>query len=344
MEKERESGFKQLLAKSMPTIRYAGKRILTLLPVALGIAFILFMVIEQMPGDPAAALMDPEKPWDQDLYIAIQRQLGVDGPLHIKFFRWLTNLAKGNFGYSTMFGGQPIGPHIATAIGNTFRVNLVGYIIALALALVIGIKAAVDRRSFFDNFWTVFSLIGISMPSFFFAMILIFVFVINLGWLPFNGMISPNLPKDATQWMIYKNMAYHMVLPVTVVALTSLPGLFRYIRNSMLEVLNQDYIRTARSKGLKDKVVIYRHAFRNALIPIVTVVGSMIPGLFSGSVIVEGIFVYPGIGQLLIRAINMRDRNVVVVLLVFFAVLQLLANLLVDLTYSLVDPRIRVGE
>ncbi len=343
MAQERDSGFKRFLAKSMPTIRYAFKRILVLIPVAIGIGFILFLIIEQMPGDAAYALMDPEKPRDEALYQAIRQQLGLDGPLLVRFYKWFLNLLKGNFGYSTITGGKPIGPHIARAIGATFRVNLFGYILAIALSLVIGIKAAVDRRSVFDNFWTVFSLIGISMPSFFFAMILIFIFVINLGWFPFNGMISPSLPANASQWVIYKNMLHHMVLPIAVVTLGSLPGLFRYVRNSMLEVLNQDYIRTARSKGLKDKTVIYRHAFRNALIPIVTVVGSMLPGLFSGSVVVEGIFVYPGVGELLIRAINMRDRNVVMVLLVFFAVLQLVGNLVVDLTYALVDPRIRVG-
>ena len=344
MEKEKDSGFKQFLAKTMPTIEYALKRILYLIPVAIGIAFVLYLIIEQMPGDPARALMDPEKPFDQGLYEAIQRQLGVDGPLPVRFYKWFTNLLKGNLGYSTMLGGRPIGPYIGTAIAATFRVNLIGYILAIALALVVGIKAAVDRRSAFDNFWTVFSLVGISMPSFFFAMILIFFFVINLGWFPFSGSISPSLPADSSQLVIYKDMLRHMVLPVAVVTLGSLPGLFRYIRNSMLEVLNQDYIRTARSKGLKDKVVIYRHAFRNALIPIITVVGSMLPGLFSGSIIVESIFVYPGVGQLLNRAISMRDRNVVMVLLVFFAVLQLVANLVVDLSYALVDPRIRVGE
>lgn len=343
MEKEKDSGFKQFIAKSMPTITYAFKRILYLIPVAIGIAFVLFVIIEQMPGDAARALMDPEKPFDPALYAAIQKQLGLDGPLLVRFYRWFTNILKGNLGYSTMIGGRPIGPYIAKAISATFRVNLIGYILAIALALIVGIKAAVDRRSVFDNFWTVFSLIGISMPSFFFAMILIFIFVINLGWFPFGGSLSPTLPTDASKFVIYKNMLHHMVLPITVVMLGSLPGLFRYIRNSMLEVLNQDYIRTARSKGLKDKVVIYRHAFRNALIPIITVIGSMLPGLFSGSITVEAIFTYPGIGQLLNRAIQMRDRNIVMVLLVFFAVLQLISNLVVDLSYAVVDPRIRVG-
>ncbi len=342
MEKEKDSGFRQSIAKSWPTIQYGIRRILYLIPVALGIAFVLYVIIEQMPGDAARALMDPEKPYDAALHEAIKRQLGLDGPLPVRFYRWLTNLLQGNLGYSTMLR-RPIGPVLVTAIGATFRVNLVGYFLAIAAALVIGIKAAVDRRSGFDNFWTVFSLIGISMPSFFFAMILIFIFVINLGWFPFNGSISPTLPADASKFVIYKDMLHHMVLPIAVVTLGSLPGLFRYIRNSMLEVLNQDYIRTARSKGLKDKVVIYRHAFRNALIPIVTVIGSMLPGLFSGSIVVENIFVYPGVGQLLIRGINMRDRNVVMVLLVFYAVLQLVSNLIVDLSYALIDPRIRVG-
>ncbi len=344
MEKEKDSGFKGFLSRSMPLIRYTVKRIFYLIPVALGIAFILFLIIDKMPGDAAAALMDPEKPRDPVLYEAIRRQLGLDGPLVVRFFKWLFNLMKGNFGYSTLAGPNPVGPFIGEAIKNTFRVNLIGYVIAIIISLIVGIKAAVDRRSLFDNFWTVFSLIGISMPSFFFAMVLIFIFVINLGWFPMNGMSDPTINlATASQWVIWKDMLWHMILPIAVVVLGALPGLFRYVRNSMLEVLNQDYIRTARAKGLKDKTVIYRHAFRNALLPIITVIGSMLPGLFSGSITVESIFVYPGVGQLLNKALNVRDRNIVTLLLVFFAVLQLIANLVVDISYALVDPRIRVG-
>lgn len=343
MEKEKDSGLQQFLARYMPMIRYTVKRILQLIPVAIAIAFILFVIIEQMPGDAAFALLDPEEPFDQALYEAIKKKLGLDGPIHIRFVRWLGNILQGNFGYSILAGNKPIGPFMLTAIKNTFYVNLIGYIIAIIVAIIVGIRAAVDRRSFFDNFWTVFSLIGISMPSFFFAMILIFIFVINLKLFPFNGMISPNLPPTASDWVRFKDIIWHMILPISVVTLGSLPGLFRYVRNSMLEVLNQDYIRTARSKGLKDKTVIYRHAFRNALIPIVTVIGSMLPGLFSGSITVEAIFVYPGVGQLLNKAISSRDRSVTIALLVFFTVLQLISNLLVDISYALVDPRIRVG-
>ncbi len=343
MEKEKDSGLQQFLARYMPIFRYTIKRILQLIPVAIAIAFILYVIIEQMPGDAAMALMDLEEPFDQALYDAIRARLGLDGPLHIRFLRWFSSILKGDFGYSTLAGKKAILPFMAQAVKNTFRVNLIGYIIAIVIAIVVGIKAAVDRRSVFDNFWTVFSLIGISMPSFFFAMVLIFIFVINLGWFPFNGMVSPNLPTNITEWGIIKDMIWHMVLPIAVVTLGSLPGLFRYVRNSMLEVLNQDYIRTARSKGLKDKTVIYRHAFRNALIPIVTVIGSMLPGLFSGSITVENIFVYPGVGQLLNKAISSRDRNVTIALLVFFTVLQLISNLIVDISYALVDPRIRVG-
>ncbi|NLC33905.1 MAG: ABC transporter permease [Erysipelothrix sp.] len=343
MNDEKDSRFKVFLGKTMPTIEYTVRRLLYLIPVAIGISFILYLIIDQMPGNPAAALMDPDKPYDLALLKAIEKQLGLDGPLHVRYYKWLVNLLQGNFGYSTLVGGGAVGPYIAKAVMNTFRVNLIGYILAIVVALIVGIKAAVDRRSLFDQFWTVFSLVGISMPGFFFAMILIFIFVINLGWFPMNGMGSASLPSDASQWVVFKDMLYHMFLPVMVVFLGALPGLFRYVRNSMLVVLNQDYIKTARAKGLKDKTVIYRHAFRNALLPIVTVIGSMMPGLFSGSITVEAIFVYPGVGQLLNRAINSRDRNVTMVLLVFFAVLQLIANLIVDVSYALIDPRIRVG-
>lgn len=347
MEKEKDSGLKGFLSRSMPMIRYIIKRILYLIPVALGIAFILYLIIDRMPGDAVAAMIDPETTSAAEieaLKAAMRIKLGLDGPLYERFFKWLWNLMQGNFGYSTLAGPNPVGPFIGEAIKNTFRVNLIGYILAIIIALIVGIKAAVDRRSVFDNFWTVFSLIGISMPGFFFAMVLIFIFVINLGWFPMNGMIDPSInTATASTWVIWKDMLWHMVLPISVVLLGALPGLFRYVRNSMLEVLNQDYIRTARAKGLKDKTVIYRHAFRNALLPIITIIGSMLPGLFSGSITVESIFVYPGVGQLLNTAIFKRDRNVVMLLLVFFAVLQLISNLVVDVSYALVDPRIRVG-
>lgn len=235
---------------------------------------------------------------------------------------------------------MPVKDVIPGFIKNSFILNVFVYIFAFLISIPIGIITAVKQYSKTDNFWSAFSIIGISMPTFFFGLLLIYFFAVKMDLFPISGMMT--VGSKATGLAKVKDTLHHMVLPGTVLIIGSLASLVRYTRTSMLEVINQDYIRTARSKGLEEKVVIYKHAFRNALIPIITIVGFMIPGLFSGAVMLETVFNWPGIGRRLIEAVNLRDYNLMMALNMFFAILTLLGNLLADIGYALVDPRIKV--
>ena len=222
--------------------------------------------------------------------------------------------------------------------------NVVALIIGIALSIPIGIRQAVKKFSKFDNFWTVFSLLGVSVPTFFFALLLVFYIAIPTGALPVSGM------RDASMALIgYDNIfqeiadvAVHMILPVTVLAFSNFATFSRYVRSAMIDVINQDYVRTARAKGLKEKVVIYRHAFKNAMIPLVTLLGLYIPSLFSGAMILESVFAWPGLGKILVDAITNQDQAIMQACLLFSAILMVLGNLLSDVLYSVVDPRVKV--
>ncbi|GKX29277.1 peptide ABC transporter permease [Vallitalea longa] len=335
-----ESDYKKpsFLEKYSPLIKYILKRLLLIIPVILIISFFIFSIVEFMPGDPLNAFLNPEQLTGTPEEIEQKRlfftqKLGLNDPFIVRFFRWWKQLLSGEFGYSVI-KNRPVKEFIGEHILNSFKANLLGFALAFVLSIVIGIKSAVKKNSIFDKFFTVFSIAGISLPRFFLAMLLIFLFSITLKWLPISGMTDP---------MGYRPDFQYYILPVLVITLAELAFLLKYVRNSMLEVLKQDYIRTARAKGLSEKVVIYRHAFRNALIPIVTLLGANIPLLFSGSIIVEKIFVWPGIGNLINDSYKFRDRSVLIVALIFFALLTLLGNLMQDVGYSLVDPRIREG-
>lgn len=318
--------------------KYIGKRILLIIPVLFIISIIIFTMIEFMPGDPLNAFLNPENLTGTVEEVMVKRaywteKLGLNDPFPVRFVRWWGHLLKGEFGHSIV-KNQAVNKFIGKHIYNSFVLNVYSFIFAFAIAIVVGIKSAVKKYSMFDNFVSVFSIIGISLPSFFMAMLLIFGFAVKLQLLPFNGMLDPLGIRPT--WTYY-------VLPVAVITLGSLASLVKYVRNAMLEVLKQDYIRTARAKGLAEKVVIYKHAFRNALIPVITLVGFWIPGLFGGSIIIERIFVWPGIGNLMNQAYQFKDRSVLVIVLVFYALLTLLGNLFMDVGYSLADPRIREG-
>lgn len=326
------------LEKYSSLIRYILKRLLICIPVLLIISLVIFTIVEFMPGDPLNAFLNPEQITGSPEEIMQKREffikkLGLDDPFFIRFFRWWKHLFQGELGYSVI-KNKPVKDFIGRYIYNSFKVNIIGFVIAFFLSIIIGIKSAIKKNTFFDKFWTVFSIMGISLPRFFIALLLIFIFPIILGVLPISGMQDPIGIRPGYQYFI---------LPTLVIILGLLAPLIKYVRNAMLEVLKQDYIRTARAKGLSEKVVIYRHAFRNALIPIVTLLGSYIPWLFGGSIIVEKIFVWQGIGLLINESYTFRDRSVLIITLVFFAVLTLIGNLLQDVGYSLVDPRIREG-
>ncbi|SHH95956.1 ABC transporter permease [Sporanaerobacter acetigenes] len=318
-------------------LKYILRRLLHMIPVILIISIVIFGIVKMAPGDPVGTNLDPKATAEQRA--AERARLGLDKPLPVQYWNWLTRSVKGDFGDSYIYK-KPVSDVVPNFIWNSFLLNIVDFILAFLISIPIGIICAVKQYSKTDNFWTVFSIIGISMPSFFFGLLLIYIFSVKLNAFPINGMVTPG--KNAAGWAHIKDVMHHIFLPALVLVIGSMASLVRYTRTSMLEVINQDYIRTARSKGLSEKVVIYKHAFRNALIPIMTIIGFWIPGLFSGAVILETTFVWPGIGNVMMDAISARDYNLIMALNMFFALLTLLGNLLADIGYALVDPRIKV--
>jgi len=325
-------------------LKFLGKRLLNLIPVMLIITIILFLLLQLMPGDPVSAYLGQGSKTTPEQQQMIREQLGLDKSPVVQYFNWLGRTLKGDFGSSLKFR-KPVSDVIGDYIWNTFILNIVSMVLAFAIAIPVGIKSAVKKYGAFDNFWTVFSLVGVGMPSFFFALLMIFFIAVpSNGAIPLNGMRTPVMAAVGYDSFMAEviDIAKHMILPVIILTILSLAGLIRYVRNSVIEVINQDYIRTARSKGLKEKVVIYRHAFRNALIPIVTLVGMYIPSLFGGAILLETVLLWPGIGNILYTSVMGRDIWVVMAANTFYAVLMVIGNLVSDMSYALVDPRVKV--
>ena len=324
-------------------LKYILRRFLHLIPVMIVISIAIFGIMELMPGDAVQAYLGVGSGVSVAQQQQIKEQLGLDGNVVERYINWLGRTLRGDFGRSIL-QRAPVADIIGVSVWNTFILNFFGMIFAFAISIPVGIRSAVNKYSHFDNFWTVFSLVGVSMPSFFFAMILIFFVGIPLG-LPLTLMRDPMsvVRGYPSLWAEFIDVGKHMIMPLTVLIISSLASLTRYVRNATLEVINQDYIRTARSKGLSEKVVIYKHAFRNALLPIVTLLGSWIPALFGGSLILETIFRWPGIGNTLFQAIFKQDTSLVMAINIFYAMLMLAGNLLADISYALVDPRVKVS-
>ena len=320
--------------------KYICKRILILIPVLIAITIILFGINKMMPGDPVRAMLPTTLKAEQyeNAYNAMREKLGLDKSLPEQYFRWVTNMLHGEFGWSSK-NNRPVADVVAEPIRNTVILNIGVIILELGIAIPVGIRCAVKRGKFYDNFWQVFSLITWSMPSFFIALCLLYIFAAKLNWLPFGGMPNASLTSG---WAYYSDWLRHLVLPVVVLSLISIASSIRIVRNAMIDALSQDYIRTARAKGLREKTVIYSHAFRNALIPVSTVVVATVFSLFAGSTITETIFAWNGIGKVLIDAINARDTMLVSTMNTFFALVSVTAVLVSDIVYGLIDPRVRL--
>lgn len=320
-------------------IKFLFKRILHMIPVIFIISLVIFGMVKAMPGDPLNAYVGQGVELTAEKREQLEDMLGLNAPLPIQYGKWVTRMVTGDFGESITYK-KPVREVIRPFIWNSFILNVGGFILAFLISIPVGIWSAVKKYSHFDNFWTVFSLIGVCMPSFFFGLILISIFAVKLRLFPMNGMVTPG--QNSVGFARVLDIGKHLVLPMAVVTFSSLASLVRYVRNAMLEVIKQDYIRTSRSKGLSEKVVIYKHAFRNALIPIITLIGFYIPLLFGGSTILETIFIWPGIGKELYAGVMSRDYNLVMALNMFFALLTLLGNLLADIGYAVADPRVKV--
>lgn len=320
--------------------RYIIKRFISLIPVILIVSIMLFGLTKMMPGDPAKHMINPGLKAEQfnAAYKAMRKKLGLDDSYFVQYFRWIANTAKGDFGWSSLYN-RPVRDAVAGPMKNTIILNILVIILDLGITIPIGILCAVKRGSFFDRFWAVFSLATYSMPSFFVALTLIFFIAITLKLLPAGGMPISAYGKD---FSYYVSWLKYMALPAITLVIIGLAGTIRYVRNAMLDALSEDYIRTARSKGLSEKVVIYSHAFRNALIPISTIFIWTIFSLFSGAAITETIFAWDGIGRVLVRAVSNRDIMLVCTMNMFFSLLSIAANFVADLTYGFIDPRIKL--
>ncbi|MFN8512266.1 MAG: ABC transporter permease [Chloroflexia bacterium] len=313
--------------------RYLVRRVLGAIPLLFGISFLVFMLVNATPGNPFGELILNPGTRPQDVQ-ALKEAYGLDKPLPVRYFYWLGKVVRGDLGQS-LVDFRSVRSSIFQRLPNTLKLTLAAFCLAILFSIPVGVYCAVRRNSIFDYVATVLSVAGVSIPTFWFGLMLILLFAVQLGWLPTGG-VRPT-KGDATLLIQLK----HLIMPAFVLAITEIAGWTRYIRGQMLEVIRQDYIRTAKAKGLKERVVIFRHALRNALLPLVTLFGLTIPNFFSGALITETIFAWPGIGLLTFEAAVKRDYPVIMGTVMFSATMVILGNLLSDIGYSLLDPRIK---
>jgi len=309
----------------------------------LAITVLAFAVIHLAPGEPIVLQQELQTTQSPQQKQTLRELYGLDKPLHVQYWTWLNRLVRVDLGRSFSPDGLPVWEKIRERIPVTLSLNLAEVCLIYLTAVPLGVFAAVRRHTLFDRLTTVFVFIGFATPDFWLALLLMILFGVQLGWLPISGLRSLNweyLAPAAQLW----DLASHLILPIFIGAFGGLAGLSRFMRGSMLEVIRQDYIRTAQAKGLPERVVVYKHALRNALLPIVTILGLSLPGLIGGSVIVESVFAIPGMGQLAVQSVFARDYPVVMGLLTIGAGLTLLGNRLADVCYGIVDPRIRVAR
>ncbi|HEV8437341.1 MAG TPA: ABC transporter permease [Methylomirabilota bacterium] len=321
---------------------FALRRILLSIPLLVGITFVSFLVISLAPGGPLDFLTPEDPNASPEVKQKLSQEFGLDQPVYIQYWRWLTRVVRLDFGRTFLPDGKPVLTKIGERLPITLLLNVVEMLIILGLAVPMGVLSATRQYSLYDKVTTIFVFVGFATPDFWLALLLMFLFGVQLGWLPISGLRSLSweyLPFWQQQW----DFVGHLILPIVVATFGGLAGFSRYMRQSMLEVIRQDYIQTARAKGLSERAVIAKHALRNALLPVVTILGLSLPGLIGGSVIIETIFAIPGMGQLMVQSVFSRDYPVVMGNLVIVAVLTLVANLVADIAYGLVDPRIRLG-
>jgi peptide/nickel transport system permease protein len=322
---------------------YVLRRLLGAIPLLLGIATIIFFVLYLAPGDPTAFYFSPNIP--PEVMEQIRRNLGLDQPLVVQYFRWLTSFFRGDFGYS-FAQARPVSDILREAMPNTLILTGTALVLVFLVGVLVGVVQAVRQYSIFDSASSVISLFFYSMPSFWLGLMLMLVFSLiahQSGWpiaLPATGMTSIDYEFMPFGERVL-DRAVHLILPVATLTLALAAGVARYTRGQMLEVVRQDYIRTARAKGVPERQVILRHALRNSLLPVITLLGLYLPFLFSGAVFIEVIFAWPGMGRIIVDAILQRDYPLVMATSFLFAVIVVVGNLVADVLYAVADPRIR---
>lgn len=312
--------------------RYILRRVLQMIPLFLGISVIIFIVIQAAPGGPETMLLASGRFVDASMLEAYRARLGLDQPLVVQYFRWLGAALTGDFGYSYK-SAQPVLTSILERLPATVELMGAAYLFAAVVALPLGVYSAIHRQSIVDYLGTGLSFMGIAMPVFWFGLVLQLVFSVQLGWLPSSGRIT----VGATGFV---DQVKHIIMPAVVLSLLYIAGWSRYMRSSFLGVLNADYVRTARSKGLPQRNVMLLHALKNAAIPVVTIMALDIAGLFSGAVITETIFAWPGIGRLFIQSMYDRDYPMLMGIIMMGSVMVVVFNLIADIANAWLDPRI----
>jgi peptide/nickel transport system permease protein len=325
-------------------LRYLCKRLLMMVPLLLGITMISFVVIHVTPGEPIGMQAEFNPKITKEVRERLRAYYNLDKPLHVQYVLWLAKIMRLDLGNSFSPDGRPVADKIFERIPVTLLINILSLLLIMAVAVPLGVYSATRQGSWGDQVSTVFVFIGYATPTFWLALLLMILVGVELDLLPISGLRSLVGYEALSAWGRFLDRVKHLLLPVLVSAFGGLAGLSRYMRSSMLEVIRQDYITTARATGLPERKVIYRHALRNALLPFITLMGLSVPGLIGGSVIFETIFSIPGAGQLFFYSVMARDYPVIMGMLVIVAILTLVGNLLADVAYAVADPRIRVGR
>ncbi|MFT3982378.1 MAG: ABC transporter permease [Lachnospiraceae bacterium] len=314
--------------------KYLIKRITTLLPVLFIVSLVIFTLIHLTPGDPARIMLGAQAS-EADVN-ALRESMGLTDALPTQYIRWLGDIFRGDFGDS-IFINQPMSQILAEHMAPTFTLTIYALFFSLLLAIPLGILAAVKRGTMTDNVIEGLSMCGISIPSFLLGLFLILIFTVKLGWLPVAGY------KPIREYGFLNNLRY-MILPAMALGFMESGLIIRMTRSSVLEVLNCDYIKMAKAKGVKSKTLIFRHALKNAMLPILTTVGQSLMGLLSGASIVETVFNIPGLGQLIINSVSRRDYEVIQAVVLFVSLINVLVCFLIDMLYGAVDPRVRLED
>ncbi|WP_349959674.1 ABC transporter permease [Rhizobium sp. ZPR3] len=318
-------------------LHYGLRRLAIGIGMLIALSMLIFILLRLTPGDPIDAYIDPSTPLSPAAMADLRERLGLDRPLPLQYVGWLYQALQGNLGYSVKRADQPVLTLVLSRIGPTVLLMGSALVMAVIAGIAAGVIGAVRRNSVTDVSLSVLALAGISSPAFLSALLGLYIFAVRLGWLPSGGMLTPG--EDFS----IGDLLWHLILPASLLAIAQAALIMRYMRASLLEVLNQDYVRTARAKGVFEFWVIVKHALRNALLPVVTVIGSTIGLAIGGAIFVESVFNWPGMGLLLVDAVTSRDYPVIMGATLVVGACVIVVNLLTDLTYAVIDPRIKVG-
>lgn len=327
-------------------LKYIGKRLIYMVGVFFVVSIIMFTLFNNVPGDRALNQVQNLRgkvsaEVFEERYQEAREKLGLDDPIPVRYVKWMGNLVKGDLGYSTFYK-KDVRDVLGQPLANTVFINIFATILALGITIPVGIYCAVKKFSKFDNTVQALTIVGYSVPQFIVALVFIYIFAVKLGWFPISGMNSPNF-QGTGMAAIVDRMRY-LALPVIVMTVASLGGMTRYVRAAMIDALSMDYIRTARAKGLKEKVVIYSHAWRNALLSVTTLIIGWFMSIFMGSIIIEQMFQINGIGKMYYVGLMNQDYDLALAIQMLYCIITLIGNLLTDVSYGIVDPRVRINK